>query len=182
MQGDSGQVMGNRWDGAGLVLGQAWTTPPAAQNYVGAEHCGSCHGFEYRGWAQSPHARAQLSVTPEQLKNIRCSSCHSLPEEPEKVFLGVQCERCHGSGRHYQVSYVMQDAELARAVGLIDPQPSHCQQCHTEGAPSVKPFEYASMWGQIAHPRVARPAWEQRHAGASAAPPAAPMTATPRAP
>ena len=179
MQGDSGQVMGNRWGGVALVFGLVWALPLVAQNYVGAERCGSCHGFEYRVWAQSPHARAHLSLTPEQLKDIRCSSCHSLPEEREKVFLGVQCERCHGPGRHYQASYVMKDAELARAVGLIDPQPSHCQQCHTEGAPSVKPFEYARMWGQIDHSRAARLAWEQRHAGASAA---APVTAPPRGP
>jgi hypothetical protein len=142
-----------------------------AQNYIGAERCKTCHEFEYQVWASGPHARAHLSLTEDQLKDPKCNNCHTMPADQTEVgFIGVQCERCHGPGKYYHPSYVMKDKELARAVGLIDPQPVHCMQCHTDGAPSIKPFDFASMWAKIDHGRTARERAAKKKAEAAPAP------------
>lgn len=77
-----------------------------------------------------------------------------LPEvvaEADSRLLGVQCESCHGPGRYYVAEYVMRDAELSRAVGLLQPDAALCQRCHTAGAPSVSPFDFDRLWAIIKH-------------------------------
>ena len=149
----------------------AWASPRVilAQSYVGAERCGECHAFAYEVWSTSPHAKAHLSLTPEQLKDGRCNNCHTQVEDADARFAGVQCERCHGSGKYYQPTYVMKDRDLARAVGLVDPTPASCQQCHTEGSPSITPFDFKTMWSRIDHGKAAREAWDRAHKPAAAA-------------
>ncbi|OGQ90937.1 MAG: hypothetical protein A2289_26780 [Deltaproteobacteria bacterium RIFOXYA12_FULL_58_15] len=128
-----------------------------AQSYIGAERCKTCHEWEYKQWAQGPHAEAHKSLSQEQRGDAKCNTCHStLPEETDKRFAGVQCERCHGPGRYYHRRYVMRDRELARAVGLTDPKAAHCMQCHTEGTPSIEPFDFEKMWPRISHGKEAR--------------------------
>ena len=135
--------------------------PAQAQNYVGAERCGQCHEFEYRVWSTGPHAKAHLALSADQLKDSKCNNCHTHVVEADSKLTAVQCERCHGPGKYYQASYVMKDKELARAVGLVDPTPQSCLQCHTEGAPSVAPFDFKTMWARIDHGKEAREAWER---------------------
>ena len=156
---------------AGWVVSLFSAWPALAQNYIGAERCGQCHEFAYKQWLGGPHAKAHLALTEAQLKDPKCNNCHTLVEAAatEAKFAGVQCERCHGAGRYYQASYVMRDKELARAVGLQDTLPAHCQQCHTEGAPSVTPFDYKSMWARIDHSKAAREAWERSRKNAARA-------------
>ena len=144
-----------------------------AQNYIGAERCRSCHEFEYQVWARGPHQRSHLALTAEQQADPKCNTCHTMAAEGAAEGVpnatGIECERCHGPGKYYHPRYVMKDRELARAVGLIDPTPAHCQQCHTEGAPSIRPFSYEELWTRIDHGKSAREAWER----AQQTPPAA---------
>jgi hypothetical protein len=62
----------------------------------------------------------------------------------------------------------MKDKELARAVGLVDPVEVHCRACHTEGTPSIRPFDFARMWKEIDHGKKAREAWAAAQARVSA--------------
>ncbi len=136
-----------------------------AQEFVGAERCKSCHEFEYLMWSKGPHAKAQKHLHEEQLKDSKCNTCHTTaPGKTDPKIASVQCERCHGAGQYYHRPYVMKDKELAKAVGLVKPSQSHCQQCHTEGAPSIKPFNFEEMWAKIAHGSAARKAWEEAQA------------------
>ncbi len=138
----------------------------AGESYIGAQRCKSCHEFEFAMWSQGPHAKAHLSLGEEQLKDPKCNSCHTMSQTQldATALLGVQCERCHGGGKYYHPSYVMKDRELARAVGLIDPTAAVCQQCHTDAAPSIKAFDFASMWAKIDHGEAARRRWEKARA------------------
>ncbi|MBI5511703.1 MAG: hypothetical protein HY903_23350 [Deltaproteobacteria bacterium] len=148
-----------------LVLGLAASQDGRAQNYIGASQCKTCHEFEYRVWAAGPHARADKSLSERERKDAKCNTCHMMAtEEDTAEFSGIECERCHGPGRYYHRRYVMRDRELARLVGLLDPKAEHCQQCHTEGGPSIKPFDYDEMWAKIDHRREARARWEKSRA------------------
>ncbi len=166
-----------------LVLALLASTPAAAQNYVGPERCRTCHEFEFQVWDRSAHRRAQLALSDEQRSDAKCNTCHTMKAETGNADTAVTCERCHGPGRYYHPEYVMRDHELARAVFLVDPKPEHCQQCHTEGTPSIRPFKYDEMWAKIDHGPVARAVWEQARLAASAAPkpkaPAKPPAAKP---
>ena len=143
------------------------SAPLGAQEYVGAEKCKSCHEFEFRVWSVGPHARAHNALNAEQMKDPKCNGCHTMvPGNIEAATIGVQCERCHGPGKYYHPSYVMKDKELARAVGLIDPAEAHCRSCHTDGTPSIRPFDFARMWAAIDHGDAARKAWEAAQARA----------------
>jgi hypothetical protein len=56
----------------------------------------------------------------------------------------------------------MRDAELARALGLVDPGEKTCAACHTESTPSLVRFEYGRKLPLIRHweekpPAAARP-------------------------
>lgn len=137
-----------------------------AQTHVGAARCQSCHPFEHQVWASGPHARAHLSLSETERADAKCNSCHTLAavDAGNTKLQGVQCESCHGAGKYYQQSFVMKDKELARAVGLVEPTMQVCQRCHNEGAPSIKPFDFAAMWARIDHGRAAREAHEKKQA------------------
>jgi hypothetical protein len=134
-----------------------------SQNYIGAGQCKSCHEFEYRVWASGPHAKGDSSLIDAQRKDPKCNTCHMMAVEGESApdLVGIECERCHGPGRYYHRRYVMRDKELSRLVGLMDPKPEHCMQCHTEGGPSIRPFVFAEMWAKIDHGREARARWQK---------------------
>ena len=57
----------------------------------------------------------------------------------------------------------MRDAELARAVGLLEPGEKTCAACHTDSTPSLVKFEYERKLPLIRH-------WDDRGAHGPAAP------------
>lgn len=138
-------------------------------NTIGAEQCKACHEFEYQVWVKTAHCRAQDALTALQKQDSKCSTCHTVAsvdaseERAEPKYVGIDCERCHGPGKYYHARYVMRDRELARAVGLVDIKPAQCMQCHSAGAPSMRPFDYEQLWARIDHGRSARQAWERAH-------------------
>jgi hypothetical protein len=120
-----------------------------AQAMVGPETCKACHPAAYEAWLDSAHARALDRLPPESRRDHRCTACHA--PELEKGVTAVTCETCHGPGQVYAVSHVMRDPELARLTGLVDPGERTCLRCHTENAPSLTRFDYATRLRRIAH-------------------------------
>lgn len=137
---------------AALVPG-AW-----AAEFVGSESCRSCHEDAYKAWEASGHAKAHRVLTPAQRKDARCTQCHA-PDEAAGGEPGVSCETCHGAGEHYWPDYVMRDAELSRATGLVMPGAQACLLCHDASSPSLEKFDPAKAMARIDHwtaPRAAR--------------------------
>lgn len=165
--------------GSATVVGAS-----ASESYIGAERCRACHEFEYQVWARSAHGRSQAALDDEQRADPKCNTCHTMAAETGSDTTAIGCERCHGPGKYYYPRYVMKDRELARAVGLVEPRREHCAQCHTEGTPSIRPFDYDTMWTKIDHGKRAREAWgKAREATAAAAAPATSKgSAAPRRP
>ncbi len=116
---------------------------------VGPETCKACHPAAYDVWRNGPHARSLDGLPAQNRNDPRCLSCHS--PDAEDGLSAVTCESCHGPGRIYSAPYVMRDAELARAVGLVDPVERSCLACHGESAPSLVRFEYAKKLPLIDH-------------------------------
>jgi hypothetical protein len=152
-----------------------------AADRVGSESCAVCHAKAYQSWRVDPHARAAQSLTEAQKQNPGCTICHS-PElfqrtlaaaaqapvplqDNGRLETGVGCESCHGAGQYYSPSYVMRDAELARAVGLVDPGQKSCLSCHGVSSPSLAPFDFAAKVKLIDHWTAEREARTQPKAG-----------------
>src|SRR5690242_9612694 len=121
----------------------------AAQGYIGAETCKGCHPAAYDAWKDGPHAHALDRLPPASQRDARCTVCHA--PAVEQGAQGVTCETCHGPGRLYAQSFIMRDRELARAVGLVDVGERTCTACHTDSAPSLRPFRYAEKLPLIQH-------------------------------
>jgi hypothetical protein len=150
------------------VLSAVSVSPLAfAADRVGSESCGVCHPKAYQAWKIDPHARATQSLTEAQKQMPTCTHCHA-PELAQRTLAtagqpstsvsddsraeaDVGCESCHGAGQYYSPSYVMRDAELARAVGLVDPGQKSCLGCHAVDTPSLTPFDFASKVKLIDH-------------------------------
>jgi len=122
-----------------------------AQSTVGSETCKGCHPSAYEAWRETAHARAQDSLPARSRKDPRCTSCHA--PESERGLASVSCETCHGPGQFYAAAHVMRDAELARLVGLAEPDARTCLRCHTESAPSLAPFDARRRMRLIEHGR-----------------------------
>ena len=144
-------MTGPRQSAAVLAAALAVLAPRGARggDTVGPETCRACHPTAYDAWLASPHARARESLPERSRNEARCLSCHA--PDAQDGFAGVTCEACHGSGRSYAAPYVMRDAELARALGLVDPGPKTCAACHTESTPSLVRFEYERKLALIRH-------------------------------
>jgi Cytochrome c554 and c-prime len=154
-------VPGPRKSAALLAAAFALAAPAVARSAdtVGPETCRACHPSAYDAWLASPHARAREALPERSRNEPRCLSCHA--PDAQDGHAGVTCEACHGSGRTYAAPYVMRDAELARAVGLLDPGPKTCAACHTDSTPSLVRFEYERKLALIRHgkePAAAAPA------------------------
>ena len=146
-----------------LALAAALLAPSVshAGDKVGPDTCKACHPAAYEAWAASPHARAREALPEKSRNEPRCLSCHA--PDAENGLAGVSCEACHGGGRVYSARYVMRDAELSRAVGLLDPGEKTCAGCHTDSTPSLVKFEYDRKLPLIRH-------WEDRAAQGPSAP------------
>ena len=147
---------------------------------IGAENCKACHPAAYEAWKDSQHAKASSSLSPKQQKDARCLSCHS-PDQAKGV-TDVGCETCHGGGQFYSPRYVMKDAELSRAVGLIDPSEKMCLKCHDANAPSLSPFKFADKLKLIDHWSTERAQRKEKAAAAASAGTAKPKADKPDKP
>jgi hypothetical protein len=130
---------------APALAGAAAGAPPV----LGPETCKACHPAAYEAWRTGPHARAFDSLPERNRKDKRCLSCHAPLAADGQVAVG--CESCHGAGGAYAAPYVMRDAELSRAVGLVDPGEKTCGVCHNETTPSLVKFEYGRKLPLIEH-------------------------------
>lgn len=127
-------------------------------DYIGAERCRACHAAEYAAMAKDPHAGAFEALGTKDRSDPRCLACHTLvPDDLSAGLLGVQCESCHGPGRHYSIDYVMRDAELAKLLSLAKVDEKTCLRCHTESSPSLSPFVVAEKMALIKHWSDAKP-------------------------
>jgi cytochrome c554/c'-like protein len=133
----------------GLVLLAALPAAALPGDLVGPEGCKTCHLAAWESWRETAHARAQESLPPRNRRDARCTPCHA-PDQ-DKGVAGVSCEACHGPGQAYAASYVMRDAELARAVGLVKGGEKTCLVCHTDSTPSLGRFEYRRKLELIRH-------------------------------
>lgn len=121
-------------------------------DFIGADRCRACHAEEYASWQKTPHARAFEVLSPRDRADPRCLSCHTtVPDDLSAGLVGVQCESCHGPGRHYSIDYVMRDAELSAALSLRKVDASTCSRCHTDSSPALAPFVYQDKLPLIRH-------------------------------
>ena len=141
---------------AGLVLaaGLADAAPQKIvdHDFVGAERCRACHAEEYAIWEKGPHARAFDVLAAKDKTDPRCLSCHTVvPDDLAPALLGVQCESCHGPGRHYSIDWIMRDAELSQLLSLARVDEKTCTRCHTDSSPSLSPFVISEKMPLIKH-------------------------------
>ncbi len=124
----------------------------ADHDFIGADRCQSCHAEAFAVWSRSPHARALEALTEKDRKDPRCLSCHTLvSQDLSSGLLGVQCESCHGGGRHYAREFIMKDAELSKLLNLVRGDEKTCTRCHTDSSPSLSTFDYATKREAIRH-------------------------------
>lgn len=138
----------------GLSVSQSSTAAGiVAHDYVGAERCKSCHADAFDHWERSAHRRAFDVLDEAAKKNPRCLSCHTMViDDLQPALRGVQCESCHGAGRHYTPEYVMRDSELAGLLGLVAKVDARsCAACHNDSVPSVHPFKFEEKRELIKH-------------------------------
>jgi hypothetical protein len=119
-------------------------------DFIGGDRCRTCHAEAYAIWEKTPHARAFEALTGKDKTDPRCLSCHTMvPEDLGAGLTGVQCEACHGGGRHYAVDYVMRDPELRKLLNLQ--KPDGCTRCHTDSSPTLAPFVLEDKLPLIKH-------------------------------
>ena len=123
-----------------------------ADEYVGADRCGTCHEAEYKQWKRSGHANALARLSRVQQEDATCRTCHTMaPASDDPALAGVQCESCHGPGRFYEPSFVMRDKVLSELNGLTKVESSVCSSCHTNDAPTVVPFKFEEKIDLVKH-------------------------------
>lgn len=150
-----------------LSLSPLAPRPAAADEHIGAAQCAACHPEAYAWWKTTGHARASRVLQDAERRDPRCTSCHATAAS--EGHWDVQCEACHGPGRHYWPAFVMVDVNLARAAGLRSgAEPSTCNGCHTADAPGIRPFDLAAAMAKM-----------RTHTAPPAPAPAAPMPAMP---
>jgi len=136
-----------RW---ALALAVLCSAVAAGADFLGPESCKGCHPDAYAAWRSSKHARSMGSLTAEQQREARCTTCHA-PNLADQSMAGIGCETCHGGGQYYAPAYVMKDPELARLVGLQDPSEKSCRSCHEPSSPSLRPFQFAEKLKAMDH-------------------------------
>jgi hypothetical protein len=137
---------------AALWIGVARGSHVTASRYVGAEYCRRCHEVAYQRWRSTAHARALDALQGRERSDPKCLHCHATdPRSEDPALAGVQCEACHGGGKHYSPSYVMRDQELRELLGFRSPDADSCKRCHTETTPSMLPFRFEEKFELIRH-------------------------------
>ena len=121
-------------------------------NYVGARICGSCHAAQYEAWKKDPHSRSLDALDAAHASDPKCLECHGEADAPGVK--SVQCESCHGAGRLYAPSFIMQDKPAAEALGLKAADFSVCLQCHRGDHPTIRKFDAARDWENLPHSKT----------------------------
>lgn len=120
------------------------------REHVGAITCAGCHTSEHEIWRETPHSTSFERLSGSRRDDPACLQCHAPAREDG--LSGIQCETCHGGGRYYFADYVMRDAELARLVGLRDPDESTCASCHdADNTARLVPFDFETAKERIRH-------------------------------
>ena len=79
-----------------------------------------------------------------------CTGCHAT--DAASGLVGVQCESCHGAGRHYWPEFIMKDTALARAVGLKrGDSAAMCGRCHTDRSATLRAFDVHAALRKVRH-------------------------------
>jgi hypothetical protein len=145
--------------------------------YVGVSHCAQCHsseglGQQVQSWREGPHGKAWERLGSEEAAELakrlgvddpqtapECLRCHSTGAGLSRgrftkdfdALDGVQCESCHGPGERYAKVEHMILSDTAKSLGLIDPSPRVCRQCHNDKSPTFKGFDYREAVKKITH-------------------------------
>ena len=123
-----------------------------ADDFVGADRCGSCHEPQLKQWKKSGHANALARLSRVQQEDATCRTCHTMaPASDDPALAGVQCESCHGAGRFYEPSFVMRDKVLSELNGLQKIESTVCTPCHTNDAPTTAPFKFEEKLDLVRH-------------------------------
>ncbi len=103
--------------------------------YIGSEICGDCHADINQLWSQTPHANAYDSLLNSGQQDLpACLQCHVVGYGKAGGFLdheltlelsGVQCESCHGPGKHH-----IDKPDDTRSI-IPSPTEQDCRTCHT---------------------------------------------------
>lgn len=140
--------------------------------YVGAAKCKMCHKTEKQGkqyplWEERKHSKACATLATDEAKalaadapdNPECLKCHAplAAKAPEFKAEGVSCEVCHGPGSAYKKMKIMKDHAESVKNGMTEfgsPEAikAQCVTCH-ENNPHDKPFDFATAWEKVKHPR-----------------------------
>ncbi len=136
--------------------------PAGAADPVGVDTCRKCHPAAVAVWEKGPHAKAERGLGPRADEKA-CRACHAPLRGAKQA--GVSCEACHGAGGHYAKGFVMRDAELSRAVGLVVPGEKECRACHTSTSPALLPFDFAAKVALLEHGKADREARKAPPAG-----------------
>jgi DmsE family decaheme c-type cytochrome len=121
------------------------TTEPAAQGYVGAETCKTCHEDLYDHWAKTPHWQTTLN-TRGGPSHQGCEGCHGPGAEHvagggdvSKIFrfknvstkeINARCMSCHAGGPQHM-----------NAINSIHTQNNvSCISCHSPHESKTKEF------------------------------------------
>lgn len=125
--------------------------PDCGKEFVGIAACRECHPERYRGWLETPHAKAYQSLVAKGRQfDGECVVCHAVAFECEKEvidwkalegFLNVQCEACHGPGSLHTASKGKEG--LALGPGLR----AACLRCHTPERSAE--FDFASWASRV---------------------------------
>jgi hypothetical protein len=148
----------------------------SAEDYVGVKKCKMCHMKIYKGWQKTSHAKAFEALKPGMAVEVKqkagldpqkdytqegiCIGCHALGTEQQP---GIQCEACHGAGKAYSSSKIMnrkkwkadpeKQHEMAVHAGLkAKPDEKTCTVCHNSTSPTYKPFNFKERYEEVKHP------------------------------
>ena len=148
----------------------------SAEDYAGIKKCRMCHMKIFKSWEQTGHAKAfealkpgeaveakqkaGLDVQKDYTQDAACIDCHTTGPDNKP---GIQCEACHGAGKGYSNSKIMNrskwkadpEKQCAMAVeaGLVkSPDEKNCTACHNEKSPTYEPFDFKKRYEEVKHP------------------------------
>jgi len=112
----------------------------ADPGFIGVAKCKMCHKVQFASWEQTAHAGASDRLEGADASNAECLACHATGASADLA--GVQCEACHGPGSDYKSLKVMKDRDSSLAAGLLLPEQSSCEGCHTGAPHDQAAFDY----------------------------------------